>query len=307
MSTPLLSADEVAALRSYPRWRPVAQAAANVGIYAGLACVAATQPFGWLLWPVMGFVLAGCYAAVHDCWHNNHLPTKRANRIAGLVWSALVLKHYTYGQVQHFVHHRYTRTDGDNEPRFVFRSVGHYLDAVFHRGMIRTVAMSLSIALAGAMPPGLASASKQRAARLDARVVVTWLAIAIALTVAAPRLMLLAYWGPMLMFSPMVVLIALPEHHGCRDHCDAFGSTRTTTSNALTRLLIWNSNFHLEHHLFPSVPSYNLARVHRVIRPQIEHLSPGYLRFHTALVLETARRTTPSRRSHRAQQPREQR
>jgi fatty acid desaturase len=41
--------------------------------------------------------------------------------------------------------------------------------------------------------------------------------------------------------------------------------TRTVTSNPLFSFLNINLNYHLEHHLFPGVPWYNLPKVHRLL------------------------------------------
>jgi fatty acid desaturase len=32
-----------------------------------------------------------------------------------------------------------------------------------------------------------------------------------------------------------------------------------------------NENYHLEHHLFPEVPSYNLPRLHALLRSRLPH------------------------------------
>jgi fatty acid desaturase len=32
------------------------------------------------------------------------------------------------------------------------------------------------------------------------------------------------------------------------------------------RFLYWNMNYHLEHHMFPMVPYYNLPKLHQVIK-----------------------------------------
>ena len=49
---------------------------------------------------------------------------------------------------------------------------------------------------------------------------------------------------------------------------DEMKNTRTTTARWWERLLIAPNcvNFHLEHHLLPTVPHYNLRRMHRMLR-----------------------------------------
>ena len=116
------------------------------------------------------------------------------------------------------------------------------------------------------------------------------LALALGLSAWAPRTMLELYWGPLAFYLPMASAIALPEHYRCGDGPATLPSTRTTISNGLVRMLIWNSNYHVEHHLFPWVPSCNLPRAHRLVRGELRHCSSGYLAFHARVLRDTSRR-----------------
>ena len=46
--------------------------------------------------------------------------------------------------------------------------------------------------------------------------------------------------------------------------------TRTVTSTKLLSFLNVNLNYHLEHHLFPAVPWYNLPKVHTLLQDEYE-------------------------------------
>jgi fatty acid desaturase len=46
-------------------------------------------------------------------------------------------------------------------------------------------------------------------------------------------------------------------------------NTRTTLSNAVVRLLMWNMPYHAEHHLYPSIPCHRLADAHAVLRDRL--------------------------------------
>ncbi len=52
------------------------------------------------------------------------------------------------------------------------------------------------------------------------------------------------------------------------DSSDPYKNTRTTLANALERLLFapYHVNFHAEHHMLMGVPSYNLPKMHRLLR-----------------------------------------
>ncbi len=59
--------------------------------------------------------------------------------------------------------------------------------------------------------------------------------------------------------------------------------TRTVTSNKLLSFLNVNLNYHLEHHLFPAIPWYNLPRVHRLLQEEYQQagafIHASYLQF----------------------------
>ena len=59
--------------------------------------------------------------------------------------------------------------------------------------------------------------------------------------------------------------------------------TRTVTSTKLLSFLNVNLNYHLEHHLFPAVPWYNLPKVHTLLQEEYEQagafIYSSYLRF----------------------------
>jgi fatty acid desaturase len=76
---------------------------------------------------------------------------------------------------------------------------------------------------------------------------------------------LLTFW-----IAPAVVMMALTNLRGLASHAlgdlgDIYLSSRTVDSNWLVRFLFLHENYHLEHHLFPQVPSYHLQTAHRLV------------------------------------------
>jgi fatty acid desaturase len=59
--------------------------------------------------------------------------------------------------------------------------------------------------------------------------------------------------------------------------------TRTVISNRVLSFFMCNLNYHLEHHLFPAVPWYNLPRLHRLLQDDYRaagsFIYRSYLRF----------------------------
>jgi fatty acid desaturase len=142
------------------------------------------------------------------------------------------------------------------------------------------------LALAGKFPHFVSSMQGRQDVRIDNLPQIAWLVIAALFTYAWPLPSLLFYWAPMVFYFPMVFLTSLPEHYGCDEGEDVTRNTRTIRSNWLFRTLFWNGNFHAEHHLYPTVPSHNLPKLHALIGDHFAFRERSYVRFHGRLILD---------------------
>jgi fatty acid desaturase len=82
-------------------------------------------------------------------------------------------------------------------------------------------------------------------------------------------------WWPILFtfgarFVAMYIGIVSAVHHGglAENVPDWRLNTRTVLVGPVTRLLHWNMNYHLEHHMYPTVPFHALSRLHGLIGPK---------------------------------------
>ena len=79
-------------------------------------------------------------------------------------------------------------------------------------------------------------------------------------------------WPAAIIFvQPLVSRVRqVAEHAAVPDlyHPDARKNTRTVYSSFLSRIMFCphQVNYHLEHHLLPTVPKYNLSLMHRLLR-----------------------------------------
>jgi len=104
--------------------------------------------------------------------------------------------------------------------------------------------------------------------RTRACIIVEYVLIAAALVSLirfAPAQAILHYW-----VFPALVMMALTNVRGLASHAlgdleDIYLSSRTVRASPLVELLFLHENYHLEHHLFPRVPSYRLKRAHRLV------------------------------------------
>lgn len=70
------------------------------------------------------------------------------------------------------------------------------------------------------------------------------------------------------LLQPILRFRAICEHGAVVDYGSALTAARTNTGPAWLRWLIFphHVNFHVEHHLFPAIPHYNLPRCHREMK-----------------------------------------
>jgi len=86
---------------------------------------------------------------------------------------------------------------------------------------------------------------------------------------------------PLLIGALFTQLRAIAEH-GLTTRGNVFTATRTVTSNRLASFMMCNINYHLEHHLFPAVPWYNLPKLHRLLQEEYRRAGASSYSSYTA-------------------------
>ena len=89
---------------------------------------------------------------------------------------------------------------------------------------------------------------------------------------------LLFYWFiPVILGFLPINFVRNAEHADClisKEGCRGINcllNTRSCRSNFIIRQLMWNMNFHAEHHLYPMVPFYNLPKLSELLEDLLEH------------------------------------
>ena len=85
-------------------------------------------------------------------------------------------------------------------------------------------------------------------------------------------------------------LYLLTEHTGCEETPNGLANTRTTLTNGVMRLAMWNMSYHAEHHLYPSIPFHRLPAAHAAVRGRLGVIQDGYARWHAAYLGDILRR-----------------
>ena len=85
---------------------------------------------------------------------------------------------------------------------------------------------------------------------------------------ASPWLYLLWVVAYLTTFQFVLRIRSMAEHSVMEDPRDPYKNTRTTYANFVERLLFapYHVNFHVEHHVLMGVPSYNLPKMHKILK-----------------------------------------
>jgi fatty acid desaturase len=115
--------------------------------------------------------------------------------------------------------------------------------------------------------------------------VLIYLATIASCVVTGSVLPLVLVGGPRLYGTFMHMLFALTQHSGMGENViDHRLNTRTVHMCRVNRFLYWNMNYHVEHHMFPMVPSHKLPELHEEIKHQLAPAYPSVLAAYREIV-----------------------
>jgi len=84
--------------------------------------------------------------------------------------------------------------------------------------------------------------------------------------------------GPRIYGCWHFIMTGLLQHGGlAEDVLDHRLNSRTVYMNPVSRFIYMNMNYHVEHHMFPMVPYYNLPRLHELIKHDLPRPNTGVL------------------------------
>lgn len=271
-----------------------------LGAAAAVTVLAERLPGGWgWLARVPLYVLAaaslhGISLFTHEAVHGALARQPGWNRALGAICAWPVLQNFAAYKVLHLQHH--TDLGGGRDPdHYINYTPRPWLVFLMNWGrlLLGYPAYITMIPILG-WRQGTALDRKWIAFEVGSAFVLVALAIAAPLPSGA----LLHGWViPMILINTMVNIRGMSQHTLLPEPNHPIRGSRTILTNPVTTFFMCNENYHLEHHLYPRVPWYNLPRLHALLKEELTAQGapfiPSYFAFVRQWVLHSLGRRAP--------------
>ena len=274
-------------------WRHAVRIAIFGFLYLVGACgaVVVAGSFHWAV-AIPCYLLAaaslhGISLFAHEAVHGTLAPNHLANRILGAMCAIPVLQNCSAYRVLHLRHHRHLGEGGDPD---------HYANYT-PRGWLIFV-MNWARLLIGypvyitAIPVlGFRQGSGRDRLGIGLELMATLVVGVLAVACVPANHLWHGWFVPMLFINTMVNIRGMSQHTLLEHANDEVLGTRTILTTPLVRFFMCNENFHLEHHLYPAVPWYQLPQLHQALGPELRRRGAPYISSYSAFVWEFLQHT----------------
>lgn len=231
---------------------------------------------------VIGIAMHAMAILVHEASHVSLSRNRRWDRFVGFLMGVPVVVSVSAYRVLHGFHHRYTRQSGDPD-EFL-----HVTNSKFLQSLLFYIWPLIGTPVYLIHVPMTALTRGKGKDRQD--VVVEMLLLAVIWSTLFWMASHYGRWDIVLhcWLLPFVVAGAFGNvrawsEHAMTDPGSPLNRTRTVTSNKIVSFLMCNLNYHVEHHLCPAIPWYNLPKMHALLKEEYArdggHIYGSYLRF----------------------------
>ena len=283
---PPIDADRLRSLMERTNGRAARDTALWFLLLVGTATLAFISLGTWYAIPAFA-AFGALYGGSADArWHENGHGTafraKWANDVVYNVASFMLLREPTLWRWSHFRHHSDTIIVGRDaeigfpRPTPRWKVIVAYVNLIKGPQMVWVTAQHAMGRIDGTTRE-LVPKEDFRRLKWEARIFIAVLLGVTAWAIASGSIVPLLFVGlPSFYGAWLVVFFGITQHAGLReDVLDHRLNTRTVYINPVFRFLYLNMNYHVEHHIFPTVPYYNLPALHREIKAYLPPPRPS--------------------------------
>ena len=257
--------------------------------WLGLVCCSGYLVYisrsAWTLVPAMvlhGAILSFSYAASHECAHGTAFKTRWLNEFVFWITSVIFIEEPLYRRYSHTSHHTHTWFNGKDAQKIYGNPLSWWAYLSQTSGLAMPVVAlwtlcRVAIGNVNDVEREFTPASEIKKMINNAR----WmLAIYSGLVLWAVLLQTTApfvYFFIPRVLGGWLVNLFINTQHMCMDEDveDHRYSSNTIRCGPMGRLLYWNMNYHIEHHIFPTVPFHSLRALRDEIRGELPREAGG--------------------------------
>ena len=255
-------------------WAVVVLQARPTTVGVLLACVP--------LYMIAAASLHGISLFTHEAVHGVLARNKVLNRVFGIICAMPVLQNYSAYKVLHLRHHKHLGNEGDPDH---YDNYTGWTWMVFSMHWLRLI-VGYPIYIVMIPILGFRQGTRSDRCWIVAEILLLFTLIGIAISVTPWHVILNAWLIPMMIINTMVNIRGMSQHTFLEEPEDPVRGTRSILTNPVTEFFMCNENYHLEHHLFPRVPWYNLKRLHGEIKEQLGEREAPFVRSYFEFVCE---------------------
>ena len=232
---------------------------------------------------VYGSIIAlPAYALSHECAHGTAFRSRWLNETLFWISSLIYFEEPYYRRYSHARHHTYTwinKFDAQmpfNTP-MTFRGWLWEISGISYFVLIFKVVIVNAVGKFSHNIRDFTPASELPRLKWSARLFLSfYVLLAIAIALGADWIL----WYlvlPRIVGGPVLFLYTLLQHIDMEeDQLDIRRSTRSFETTAFSRFLYMNMNYHVEHHMYPTVPFHALPALNQAVKDQVPEPDPGF-------------------------------
>ncbi|MFQ5843860.1 MAG: fatty acid desaturase family protein [Planctomycetota bacterium] len=271
-----LPREQLRRLHARSPWRHLLVSARQLGLLAGCSYLLATvsSPLVWVpLALVQGFTIFNFTVLLHEVVHETVFVRNRPGltRLLGILYAfPSGISHLQFSR-WHLDHHDNLGSSTEDPKRYHLspKRNARWYKALYFTPALFAIYFRAARNETATYPAGLqASIRRERNLTILGHLAIMALLWGALGAGATGRVYAVPYF---LVFPVAFALNRLGQHYYIDPGEPARWSTLVRSSAFWNFFFLW-SNFHLEHHYFPRVPFYNLARLHRLLGPFYEKM-----------------------------------
>lgn len=243
-----------------------------VGLMALLSWMAWESSSPWVLVPLyaaIGYLWMGMVTFMHDALHYTLFRSRAANWVFGILCMLPIFATFVGFREDHIEHHRHNRSPRDPDAFTMGRRGFGDFVLFYAYALIGGVLSFIHFNFIYPFQKFGARLWAIQLFELALKATVYWLVLAAAARHGMLGKALEVWLWPVFVLSLLNSMRFIAEHYGTPWNAGQMAGTRTVTSNRVHSFFWNNINWHIGHHVYPTVPWYNLRRLHRLLEPQI--------------------------------------